>query len=293
MLEESPICYLFIYVEDLDETRALLEQKMGFKPIETDGFAAKYEAGKTMLALNRARDFGVTISEPRARALIVQHVGDVAAADAALDRAGVKRGPIDRYSIGGTVEILNKERHGLMLYEPSDEALTWPSAAKIRDVLGAEDPAAAKGAHVADGSFDMGERPIIYTFLFVRDAAEAKAFYQDKLGLKPIEVDEGPGVVKYDAGSFIMATHAEDDLGSVGDPPRNAAMASVFLVDDVDEKYAALKARGVEFDSGPSFSEIGKTARFHDPNGHSFFLYEPSEAALGKPSGDVLRKLNS
>lgn len=289
MLENAPICYLFIYVRDMEETRRLLEERLGFKPVEADGFAVKYPAGKTMLAVNRATDFGVKLDEPRARALIVQHVGDVAAADAALAKTGVTRGRIDRYSIGATVEIVNAERHGLMLYEPSEEALTWPSAGKIRAILGDEEPSAKPGAHVEDGVFRMGERPIIYTFLFVRDAAEAREFYQDKLGLRAIEVDEGPGVVKYDVGSFIMATHAEDDLGKVGDPPRNAAMASVFLVDDVDATYDELKNRGVHFDRSPSTEAIGRVARFHDPNGHSFFLYHPSAEALGWPSGNLLK----
>jgi catechol 2,3-dioxygenase-like lactoylglutathione lyase family enzyme len=291
MLTDAPICYLFLYVEDMKASRALMEEQLHFKPVEADDFAVKYPAGRTMLALNRAKDWGVDLSQPRTQALIVQHAGDVAAADTALADAGVKRGAIDRYSIGGTVEILDAERHGLMLYEPSAEALTWPSAAKIRAVMADETPDPSPGAHVQDGRFAMGSRPVIYTFLFVRSAEEAREFYQDKLGLKAIEVDDGAGVVKYDVGSFILATHAEDHLGKVGDPPRASAMASVFLVEDLDRVHQALEGRGVVFSQLPGTSGIGRTARFADPNGHVFFLYEPSEAAWSLPSGALLKQV--
>lgn len=291
MLKDAPICYLFMYVEDMEASRALMEKQLKFEPVETDGFAVKYPAGRTMLALNRASDWGIDLSQPRTQALIVQHAGDVAAADAALAELGVARGGIDRYSIGGTVEIKDPERHGLMLYEPSQEALTWPSAAKIREVMKGEDPTARPGAHLENGTFAMGKRPVIYTFLFVRDAEEARGFYQDMLGLDAIEVDDDAGVVKYDVGSFILATHAEDHLGKPGDPPRASAMASVFLVDDLDHAHEELEARGVIFSGPPSASAIGKTVRFADPNGHVFFLYEPSETAWNLPSGALLRQL--
>lgn len=291
MLTTSPICYLFVYVRDLAAARELFEAKLGFDPVESDDAAAKYQAGRVMIALNRAADFSIDLDGPRTRALIVQHAGDVAAADAALAVRGVRRGSIDRYGIGATVEILDPERHGLMLYEPSEEALTWPSAAKIRAVMGDEDPAARPGAHLLNGDFRMGARPVIYLFLFVRDAEEAREFYAGKLGLKVIETDETVGVVKYDVDSFILATHAEDDLGARGDPPRSCGMASVFLVRDADAAHAELVQRGVEFTAPPSTSAIGRTARFRDPNGHAFFLYQPSPAAMLWPSGRLLARL--
>lgn len=292
MLTTCPICYLFLYVRDLAMARELFETKLGFDPVETDEAAAKYQAGLTMIALNRASDFGIDLNAPRTRPLIVLHAGDVAAADAALAVRGVRRGSIDRYDIGATVEILDPERHGLMLYEPSKEALTWPSAEKIRAVMGDEDPAARAGAHLVEGDFRMGARPVIYLFLFVRDAEEAREFYSAKLGLKILETDDAVGVVKYDVGSFILATHAEGDLGARGDPPRACGMASVFLVRDMDAAYVELGRRGVEFAGPPSTSAIGRTARFQDPNGHAFFLYQPSPTALGWPSGRLLARLD-
>ena len=57
-----------------------------------------------------------------------------------------------------------------------------------------------------------------------------------------------------------------------------------FLVKDINEASAALRSRGVEV--GEIFRyEVGATAEFRDPDGHSLALYEPSAAAMTWPSG--------
>jgi catechol 2,3-dioxygenase-like lactoylglutathione lyase family enzyme len=292
MLDNAPICYVFLYVRDLGQSRQQFEDKLGFDPIESDADAVKYRAGQTMLALNLAEGFGIDLSQPRTQSLIVFHSYDVTAAAKSLRERSVEIGDIDRYEIGATVEVKNFEQHGLMLYEPSADALTWPSAAKIREVMGVDPPEARPVEYTAKYFFGLGTRPLLYVFQFVRDAAEAAEFYQQQLGLKVLETDDSVGVVKYDGGTFILATHAENHLGARGDPPRTSGMACVFLVDDVRRQAVTLKNRGVAV-GAVSTSEIGNIARFTDPNGHAYFLYEPSKASLDWPSGAVLRELSS
>src|SRR5262245_51686707 len=112
MLGNAPICYVFLYVRDLGQSRQQFEEKLGFDPIESDAGAAKYRAGQTMLALNVAGDFGIDLSQPRTESLIVFHAHDATAAAKSLQERSVEIGSIDRYEIGATVEVKNPERHG-------------------------------------------------------------------------------------------------------------------------------------------------------------------------------------
>jgi hypothetical protein len=54
----------------------------------------------------------------------------------------------------------------------------------------------------------------------------------------------------------------------------------VFYTADVVDAERALRARGVAFSSSAGFSDIGGTARFRDPSGHTFCLYQPSAESL-------------
>ena len=82
-------------------------------------------------------------------------------------------------------------------------------------------------------------------------------------------------------------------LGKPGDPPRAPAMSAVFLVKDIADETKELAARGVIFPDGIVEGEIGRVAKFSDPVGHSYFLYEPSATALSWPSGAVIKSLQS
>ena len=45
------------------------------------------------------------------------------------------------------------------------------------------------------------------------------------------------------------------------------------------------------FDSEVIDGHIGVIARFHDPDGHAFYLYQPSAEALSWPSGAKIASL--
>lgn len=288
MLGDSPLCYLFLYVDELTKSRLYYEQTLGFVPIEEDAAAVKYDAGNVILALNRASDFSLSPAGPRIPSLIVFHTDDLDRATESLGADGVKLGAVERYDIGAIVEVPDPDGHQLMLYEPSAEALTWPSAVKIKSLLGGGTAAAPP----AEAAFRLGRQKLIYVFLFVRDFDEAAQFYRDTLGLRVLEIDTGDeGVIKYDVGGAILATHVMASLGAAGAPrlPKSP-MACVFLVENIADAAAELKAKLSDVGEIRSGS-IGKTVEFRDPTGHSFYLYEPSPEALSWASGDKLRAL--
>src|SRR5258708_40007499 len=68
----------------------------------------------------------------------------------------------------------------------------------------------------------------------------------------------------------------------------------VLHTDNIEASFESLSSLGLRFARGVGFSEIGGTARFVDPNGYAFCLYQPSQECLKWPSGSkVLEIINS
>jgi catechol 2,3-dioxygenase-like lactoylglutathione lyase family enzyme len=68
----------------------------------------------------------------------------------------------------------------------------------------------------------------------------AKAFYRDKLGLEPVQSDEGSA--RYQVGGTTFMVYPSEYSGT------NKATAAGFAVADVEAAVAALRGRGVVFD---------------------------------------------
>ena len=77
------------------------------------------------------------------------------------------------------------------------------------------------------------------TMLPAHDVERAKEFYLDKLGLKPIEGDDGS--VRFEAGDSMFMVYQSQFAGT------NKATAAMFEVDDLTGCVAALKDLDVEF----------------------------------------------
>src|SRR5690606_21334647 len=89
-MTDNRFVYMFLYAQDLSTTRRFYEDVLGFRVLEEDSAAVKYDAGEIILALNRARDHGVDASqEPIRDELMVFHVSDIDAMRAALEARGV------------------------------------------------------------------------------------------------------------------------------------------------------------------------------------------------------------
>jgi predicted enzyme related to lactoylglutathione lyase len=307
MLKDSRLLYLFVYVKDVSASRAYYEQKLGFRLLEEDADSAKYDAGEIILALNKADNYGIKIGTTRDdTSIIVFHVDDIDAMRSAMEARGVEfSGATDRYDIGATATFYDPDGHCFALYEPSAEAMMWPSADRIRKILAANgasvkpdqagrESVKARERHANNG-LTLGTRKMVYLFLFVRDTAESLEFYNKKLGLTVVENSPEAGVAKYNAGGIILATHLvaseEGARAKPEDLQSTRSIAPVFHVSDLESVFQKLSADNVAFVNGPTRSAIGVTAQFKDPSGHVLYLYEPSAQALDWPSGDKVKHI--
>ncbi|HEX6700952.1 MAG TPA: VOC family protein [Gaiellaceae bacterium] len=317
MIADSRLVYLFAYVADLERSRAFYEDTLGLSVIEEDSSSVKYDAGEVIFALNRAADYGIRLPDGRDNSTdIVFLVDDLRAVQAALEERGVTFIPAVWYSVGGIADFYDPDGHWLTLYEPSEEAMSWPSGkriAAVRETRKRRNGWAASGETraAAPDELTLAGAEIIYVFFFVPDADEAEVFYNQDLGLRDMEggpcsqetSDDEEGVIKYDTGGVILTTHFFDgnrnevEVAEHGCPPRDLDVehmkgtAPAFYVRDVEGAVRAIAARRPGFAPRLSRSEIGVVATCEDPGGHMFFLYEPSQAALAKPSGRKIQEI--
>jgi catechol 2,3-dioxygenase-like lactoylglutathione lyase family enzyme len=110
----------------------------------------------------------------------------------------------------------------------------------------------------------------------VRSVAAAKKFYEDTLGLKPLEAQE-PGVVSYRSGNSRILVYESSYAGT------NKATTATWIVDDeLEGVVRGIKAKGVRFEHYdlPGVTRNGdvhvtgksKAAWFKDPDGNILAL---------------------
>lgn len=293
MLEKSVIVYNFIYVKNLDLSREFYEKKLGFRVLEEYVNSVKYEAGDVIVGLSKAEDYGIDLKGSLDdSSLMVFHVNDIDKTRSELENRGITFSEATyKCNIGKFLTLYDPDGHGLCMYEPSFEAMRESSGGKIRKILDKNATFASLPLvkrESVDGSI-LDNRKMLYIFLFVRDAEEAINFYNKKVGLRILEEDKITGIVKYDSGGIILATcPIESNFISktkINNWQHPKTIAPVFKVSDVQSIFQAFSTNKVYFTNKPFKSEIGKTASFRDPNGHVFYLYEPSKKALAWPSG--------
>lgn len=322
MPAETRVLYVFLYVRDLQRSRAFYADTLGLTVLEEDAGCVKFDAGQVILALNRASDYGIVLPDVKDHSTdVVWLVDDVRQATANLTARGVEFKPTDWYQPGGIADFYDPDGRWLTLYQPSEEAMRWPSGERLRAVIEAR--------RQRDGGSTVqrvsqppapGEEPpgladaeLIYLFTFVPSSKVAQEFYHDELGLRALE--GGPcsrtsggdeeGVVKYDTGGVIVATHhvepertKEEFEEHLCPPPelqdgRMKGVAPVFYVRDVEEVARELAQKRPGLRPAVTRGDVGTIARVDDPTGHLVFLYEPSEAALRTPSGRKIQQILS
>lgn len=292
-LANSRLVYLILYVNDLSVSRNFYENMLGLRLVEADDNSAKYATGQTLLCLYRAADYGLKLSTLDHSADMTFLVDDLDRVRIDLESQGVKFSETLRYEIGATVNFFDPDGHWFSLYEPSELAMTWPSADKLRAIL------KASGNGFRESR--LTGRELIYLFLFVPDADVAFNFYHDVLGLRYLEcrpcrrgsTDNKRGVVKYDAGGLLLTTHHFDGACPATSPPRTLnsdqmkGVTPVFHVSNLNNTIEALARENVR--AVPSLqSGQENMVSFQDPFGRTFYIYEVTATNLGTPTGTKL-----
>jgi extradiol dioxygenase family protein len=299
-MQASSVVYIFVYVKDLAASRKFYGDQLGLSVLEEDDSCVKFDAGGVILALNRADDYNIVLAGGHDdTSITVFHTDGVGALRATLENRGVEfSGPTQRLEIGETATFYDPDGHCYSLFQPSGMAMALPIAKKIRTIV--DGPLAdistdgkVRGVDEEKLAGDgLGGSKIISVSLFVSDRDKTRKFYAEKLQLPILEEAPHAGVVKYDAGGLILATQLIDGEDGVRvrreDLRRAKNMSTVFHVENARSSYDRLVSLDVPFSSRPSQSIIGITAQFQDPEGHTFYLYQPSEQALRLPSGRKL-----
>ena len=111
----------------------------------------------------------------------------------------------------------------------------------------------------------------LYAYIPARDVTRARRFYEDKVGLRPLQEVDGGVVYEFGGGTrcFLYPT---PNAGT------SQASQAFWEVADVDREMAALRERGVEFEhydmpgerspSGAITAGGAKAAWFKDTEGN-------------------------
>ncbi|UQU67719.1 VOC family protein [Couchioplanes caeruleus] len=317
MLTGARITSLIMYAHDVAESADHYHRRLGLPVLETTPERVRLDAGLLEIWLEPAARHGVRLFGRRDDSSdVVFLTEDLEATRAALESRGVTFERRRSYEVGLVTDFYDPNGHRLMLYQPSAESLTWPSAPKVREVWRRRgrgtDRAIGPASAAAQGPPELtglSGNPLIYLFMFENDQMAALGFYRDALGLALLERvhccnqdcdAEIEGIGKYDGGGVLLSTHhmhertmVFDDLGRpysprVFTPAHGQGIAPVFEVGDIEATVTALRANGVGV-AGVTGHDAGLFARFEDPFGHPFFLLQPEPLARAGAGESALR----
>lgn len=114
-------------------------------------------------------------------------------------------------------------------------------------------------------------RKVAFTMYPVTDAARARAFYEETLGLTVGSHDSQGHWTEYDlpgGGCLALTTVTGED------PSASAGGTIAFEVDDLDAVIADLKAKGVTFKSDIIHSPVCRMSVILDSEGNSILLHQ-------------------
>lgn len=132
----------------------------------------------------------------------------------------------------------------------------------------------------------MLKNALAYAALPALDLDRAKAFYADKLGLKPFEEDANNA-------RYRLANDTQFNVFKTAGAPSGTHTQMAFFVEDIVEEVKDLKSRGVKFEeydfpglkTRESIADAGdaRAAWFKDSEGNVLGLVQPVRVAAGRP----------
>ena len=127
---------------------------------------------------------------------------------------------------------------------------------------------------------------LAYVRLLVNDFDACVAFYRDVLGFPVAILAEHAKFAEFDTGETALELYDRSMMaelvGRVGRSVTGEVDRALLTlrVDDVDETYEMLQAKGVSFDVPPTDREAwgARTAHFRDPDGNLIELFQHAHA---------------
>ena len=112
--------------------------------------------------------------------------------------------------------------------------------------------------------------------VFVKNAAEAKTFYVERLGLKATLAHLDHGVCVFDVGGTQLIVESVPEGAPADEQILVGRFTGLsFAVDNIVVKHRDLLARGVEFSGAPEQQYWGGwLATFKDPSGNELQLVQ-------------------
>lgn len=108
----------------------------------------------------------------------------------------------------------------------------------------------------------------LHAMFYSSHAAELRAFFRDKLGLRGTDV--GDGWLIFDAPEADLGVHPTED-----EAVASGTADISFYCDDIAATVDELRARGVEFTQDIEDHGYGLVTHFKAPGGFAIQLYQP------------------
>ena len=120
---------------------------------------------------------------------------------------------------------------------------------------------------------------VTHATIWVRDQDEALAFYRGKLGFK-VTADDATSIPGYRWLSVAPQQDSFEIVLNLATTPEQLAGAGrqgIFILasNDIHVDYAALKAKGVKFQTGVNVNPWGSDFVFEDLYGNDFDVVQP------------------
>lgn len=119
----------------------------------------------------------------------------------------------------------------------------------------------------------MKIRGVDFVLYRVGDLSQAVEFYRDTLGL-PLTV-ESEDWCEFDVGNVTLALQPGQKAGQ-----RNGARIA-FAVDDIDDAYAKLSAKGTSVPQRPQDYGVCRAFEVLDPDGNRLLLHRRADGTFG------------
>jgi len=113
----------------------------------------------------------------------------------------------------------------------------------------------------------------MYAYIPAQDVARARAFYEQKVGLKPTREEAG-GVTYESAGGTACFLYQSSNAGT------SKASQAFWQVDDVDREIEELKSRGVVFEDYPDLPGQRSKSGAVDEGGAKAAWFKDSEGNI-------------